>query len=96
MSGISNSPYGTFRADVEECRSMEHSAIIRPLNRQSNKDPEDKLILQLAERDGIVERVQARTVELALLAGRASHQIRQGDYEQAKREIPYDSYQYRL
>jgi len=75
---------------------MKHSAIIQPSNQQRSKDPEGKLILHLAERDEIVERVHARTVELALLAGRASHQIRQGDYEQAKREIPYDSYQYRV
>ncbi len=33
------------------------------------------------------QRVSKRTVELAKLAGRAAHQIKQADYEQAKREI---------
>lgn len=31
--------------------------------------------------------VTKRTLELAKIAGRAPHQIRQADYEQAKREI---------
>lgn len=31
--------------------------------------------------------VSDRTLELAKLAGRAPHQIRQADYERAKREI---------
>lgn len=33
------------------------------------------------------EMAYQRTVELALLAGRKAHQIRQSDYEQAKREL---------
>lgn len=33
------------------------------------------------------ERAHIRTIELARLAGRKAHQIRQADYEQAKREI---------
>jgi hypothetical protein len=33
------------------------------------------------------ERVQARTRELASLAGRAGHQVTRSDYERAKREI---------
>lgn len=32
------------------------------------------------------QRVSNRTIELAKLAGRAPHQIKQSDYEQAKRE----------
>jgi hypothetical protein len=34
-----------------------------------------------------LERVTARTIELAGLDGRPAHEIRQGDYERAKREI---------
>ncbi len=34
-----------------------------------------------------LERVTARTIELAGLDGRPAHQIRQGDYERAKREV---------
>ena len=89
-------PYGRFPTDIEDCRSMKHSTIIQALNQQKSPEPEDGQVVNLAERDEIVERVHARTVELALLAGRASHQIRQSDYEQAKREIPYDSYQFRV
>lgn len=37
------------------------------------------------------ERVYARTVELASLAGRSSHQIKQMDYERAKRELTGES-----
>lgn len=33
------------------------------------------------------EMVRSRTIELALFAGRNSHQIKQVDYEQAKREL---------
>jgi hypothetical protein len=69
---------------------------MQTLNQQYGGEPEDTLVTNLSERDEIVERVHARTVELALLAGRASHQIRQSDYDQAKREIPYDSFQYRV
>ena len=35
--------------------------------------------------------VYTRTIELAILAGRASHEIRQLDYEQAKRELTGES-----
>jgi len=35
--------------------------------------------------------VYARTIELATLAGRASHEIKQCDYEQAKRELTGES-----
>jgi methyl coenzyme M reductase gamma subunit len=35
--------------------------------------------------------VRARTVELALIAGRSSIEIRQRDYEQAKRELTGES-----
>jgi len=35
--------------------------------------------------------VYARTIELASLAGRASHEIKQFDYEQAKRELTGES-----
>lgn len=35
--------------------------------------------------------VHERTLELALTAGRNSHQIRQADYEQAKRELTGES-----
>jgi RecG-like helicase len=38
-----------------------------------------------------MQRVSDRTVELALLAGRAPHEIRQSDYERAKREIAGDT-----
>ena len=34
-----------------------------------------------------MRRVSDRTLELAQLAGRAPHEIRQADYERAKREI---------
>lgn len=34
-----------------------------------------------------LKRVTARTIELAELDGRPAHQIRQGDYERAKREV---------
>lgn len=37
------------------------------------------------------EMVHARTLELALLAGRDSHQIKQVDYEGAKRELTGES-----
>jgi len=37
------------------------------------------------------EMVYTRTIELASLAGRASHEIRQFDYEQAKRELTGES-----
>jgi hypothetical protein len=37
------------------------------------------------------EMVYARTMELASLAGRASHEINQFDYEQAKRELTGES-----
>lgn len=37
------------------------------------------------------EKVYARTVELASLAGRSSLQIKQMDYERAKREITGES-----
>ena len=35
--------------------------------------------------------VYARTVELAAMAGRNSHQFNQGDYERAKRELTGES-----
>ena len=35
--------------------------------------------------------VYVRTIELATLAGRASHEIKQSDYEQAKRELTGES-----
>lgn len=38
----------------------------------------------------VSQRVSDRTLELAKLAGRAPHQIRQVDYERAKREIARD------
>jgi hypothetical protein len=38
----------------------------------------------------VPKRVSDRTLELAKLAGRAPHQIRQADYERAKREIARD------
>ncbi len=37
------------------------------------------------------EMVYARTIELAALAGRTSYEIRQYDYEQAKRELTGES-----
>jgi methyl coenzyme M reductase gamma subunit len=37
------------------------------------------------------EMVYSRTIELASLAGRASYEIRQHDYEQAKRELTGES-----
>jgi hypothetical protein len=37
------------------------------------------------------EMVYARTLELASLGGRASYEIRQFDYEQAKRELTGES-----
>jgi len=37
------------------------------------------------------EMVYARTIELASLAGRASHEIKQFDYEQAKRDLTGES-----
>lgn len=37
-----------------------------------------------------MRRVSNRTLELAQLAGRAPHEIRQADYERAKREIAGD------
>ena len=33
------------------------------------------------------EMLHSRTLELAFLAGRRAHQIKQADYEQAKREV---------
>lgn len=33
------------------------------------------------------EMVRSRTIELASIAGRGPHQIKQADYEQAKREL---------
>lgn len=37
------------------------------------------------------EMLYARTMELALLAGRSAHQIKQVDYERAKRELTGES-----
>lgn len=37
------------------------------------------------------EMVRARTNELALIAGRRSHEIKQVDYERAKREVTGES-----
>jgi hypothetical protein len=37
------------------------------------------------------EMVRARTLELASIAGRDAHQIKQADYEQAKRELTGES-----
>lgn len=37
-----------------------------------------------------MQRVSDRTLELAQLAGRAPHELRQADYERAKREIASD------
>ncbi len=37
------------------------------------------------------EMVRSRTLELASIAGREPHQIRQADYEQAKRELTGES-----
>lgn len=39
-----------------------------------------------------LERVTARTIELAGLDGRPAHLIRQGDYERAKLEIAASPY----
>lgn len=39
-----------------------------------------------------LERVTARTIELAGLDGRPAHQISQGDYERAKREVAVSPY----
>lgn len=41
------------------------------------------------------ERVEARTRELAGLAGRPVHQVSRNDYERAKREITGESLSYR-
>jgi hypothetical protein len=37
------------------------------------------------------EMVRSRTIQLASIAGRGAHQIRQCDYEQAKRELTGES-----
>lgn len=37
------------------------------------------------------ELLYARTMEVALMAGRSSHQIKQVDYERAKRELTGES-----
>ena len=37
------------------------------------------------------EMLYARTMELALMAGRSAHQIKQVDYERAKRELTGES-----
>jgi hypothetical protein len=37
------------------------------------------------------EEVRARARELAAIAGRAPHEVAQGDYEQAKREVTGES-----
>ena len=46
----------------------------------------------ISERDyeDLQQRVSMRTLELAKLAGRAPHEIKQADYEQAKREMQSD------
>jgi hypothetical protein len=75
---------------------MKDSSNTQQLNQQSPERIVEQRALNVAEREKIVDLVSARTVELAVLAGRASHQIRQGDYEQAKREISYDAFEYRL
>ena len=51
------------------------------------KLPDDSTGPQTAGGLSIRERVQARTRQLALLAGRAVQEICQRDYEQAKREL---------
>lgn len=49
----------------------------------------------ISDRDyeDLQERVSMRTLELAKLAGREPHQIKQTDYEQAKREMRSDTSQ---
>lgn len=37
------------------------------------------------------EMVRSRTLQLAIIAGRGPHQIKQSDYEQAKRELTGES-----
>lgn len=37
-----------------------------------------------------MQRISDRTLELAQLAGRAPHELRQADYEKAKREFAQD------
>lgn len=48
-----------------------------------------KTLITVSEKtyQDLEQRVSNRTVELAKLAGRAAHQIKQADYEQAKREV---------
>lgn len=53
--------------------------------------PELQSDIALLVRPVTREMVYARTVELASLAGRSSHQIKQMDYERAKRELTGES-----
>jgi hypothetical protein len=48
------------------------------------------------EDKGLQQLVSDRTIELAKLAGRLPHEIRQVDYEQAKREIDPNHSQYAM
>lgn len=48
---------------------------------------QDTLMTDEQDHEYSMQRVSDRTLELAMLAGRAPHQIRQADYERAKREI---------
>jgi hypothetical protein len=75
---------------------MKDSSNTQLLDQNNSEQIEEARAHNSVEREKIVDLVSARTVELAVLAGRASHQIRQGDYEQAKREISYDAFEYRL
>jgi hypothetical protein len=43
------------------------------------------------EYEDVQYRVSTRTIELAKIAGREPHEIKQKDYEQAKREIHTNS-----
>jgi hypothetical protein len=53
----------------------------------------DPLIVSEQDHEDLQQRVSMRTLELAKLAGRSPHEIKQVDYEQAKREIRSDTSQ---
>ena len=55
-------------------------------------DPQDNVNGRWAAGGSTIrERVQARTKQLALLAGRSEQEVLQRDYEQAKRELTGES-----
>lgn len=64
---------------------MQHKDTVHLSEKQKIHSSEDSA--EILKFSRTLERVTARTIELAGLDGRPAHQISQGDYERAKLEI---------